>query len=405
MYALDKLAERVAQGADRLNLSLWASQLALDAIGEATFGHEFGALEGHTDDLFRANKQLVYVSPRRLSPRLLTLGSRRFGDTSSKTLLIRAIQRYIPIELMAWLSNIKPSNDAIVTRTGGSIRRIAARDILAKAKQEAKGCELDRRRDILSVLVQCNNATEAKKRMSDEEVISQTVAIIQAGHSVTGAFMAWLFHELARHPEDQERIYQEIQDFRSKNGADAPLRAEDYEEMTYLTACLKENLRYHPALPTLAREATTGDIIPLAIPVVSPTTGKTITHIPVQKGQRVMLDFGSYQRLKHVWGEDADTWNPSRFLNQDRKLNFQYNVGMYANILSFSGGVQGCIGWRFALAEAQTIVIGILERLKLILPPEGIEIQGVRSGMNVPMVAGKWDEGMQVPLVLERREK
>ncbi|KAK7024333.1 hypothetical protein VNI00_016369 [Paramarasmius palmivorus] len=385
---LDRLDERVGQGTERLDISHWAAQLALDAVGEATFGHNFGALDGHTDDLFKANERAMRV----------------FSDISLRTLLARAIRRHIPVELTARFSNIVPSNDAIMIRGAGSMRRIAAGDILAKAKQEAEGYDLNTRKDILSVLVKCNNAAEPKKRMSDEEVLSQTASIIQAGHHVTGAFMAWLFYELAHHPEDQQKIYEEIQAFRAKNGYDVEFTVADYESMAYLNAFLKENLRYHAVVSLLIREATYDDLIPLATPVVSPNTGETITHVPVQKGQRIILDFASYNRLRDVWGEDAYEWNPSRFLDPNSKRT-QYNVGMYSNILTFSGGAQGCIGFRFGLIEAQTIIVGILERFILMAPPEGLHIQGVRSGLMMPMVAGKWGEGMQVPLMLKRREQ
>ena len=35
-------------------------------------------------------------------------------------------------------------------------------------------------------------------------------------------------------------------------------------------------------------------------------------------------------RLAEVWGEDADKWNPGRFLHVDKEK--QISVGLYANL-------------------------------------------------------------------------
>ncbi len=35
-------------------------------------------------------------------------------------------------------------------------------------------------------------------------------------------------------------------------------------------------------------------------------------------------------RLTHVWGEDADKWNPERFIRLD--MEKQVKVGVYANL-------------------------------------------------------------------------
>ena len=69
-------------------------------------------------------------------------------------------------------------------------------------------------------------------------------------------------------------------------------------------------------------------------------------------------------REKDVWGEDAQTFNPDRWLVSNGKRSS--SVGVYSNLyvlllhhgilmeclwmirLTFAGGVRGCIGWRFA---------------------------------------------------------
>lgn len=47
-------------------------------------------------------------------------------------------------------------------------------------------------------------------------------------------------------------------------------------------------------------------------------------------------------RLPQVWGLDADTFNPYRFL--DRGKTEETFVWMTSHLMTFSAGLQGCIG-------------------------------------------------------------
>ncbi|KAI3615648.1 cytochrome p450 [Moniliophthora roreri] len=361
---LKKVEERMRNGENRVDILRLASKLALDAVGESTFGHRFGAFDGESDDLFTANK-IAFVALRK---------------PSQGNLLTRALRRHIPIWLSEKLSSVFQTKDVQNARSAGEVRRKKARDILSQAMQNGSVAD-EKNKDILSVLVRCNDAEELKQRMTEEEVVAQTTSIMQAGHHVSGATMAWLFYELAKHPEDQERIVDEIKTFRTKLGSISKLTSSDYDAMPYLNAVIKESLRFHSVISLLNREATYDDSIPLTSPIVS-TTGENITCIPVKKGQRIMLDVASYHWLKDVWGSDAHQWNPSRFLDPEMKKK-QTNIGVFSNILM----------------ETQIIVAGVLERFELSLP-EGVEIVGVRTAIYVPMLEGKIEE---VPLLLKLR--
>ncbi|EEB98243.1 hypothetical protein MPER_02287, partial [Moniliophthora perniciosa FA553] len=71
-----------------------------------------------------------------------------------------------------------------------------------------------------------------------------------------------------------------------------------------------------------------------------------------------------------------------------RETEMSVQVGMIANILSFSGGPKGCIGFRFALMEIHALIAGIIERFEFSLP-EGIEIERASIGLMVPQVANE----------------
>ena len=106
----------------------------------------------------------------------------------------------------------------------------------------------------------------------------------------------------------------------------------------------------HPIAFMLPRMAREDDVIPLATPITT-TTGELINEIPIKKGQHLYLAIYTYNRyafrlmceapstnhivspcsLKSVWGEDADEWNPGRFLGNGTR-DKEYTMGMFANL-------------------------------------------------------------------------
>lgn len=64
---------------------------------------------------------------------------------------------------------------------------------------------------------------------------------ILAGHETTSSSMNWLFWELAKHPDYQEKMREEISAIRSKVVArgDIEFKMEDYDSMTYTLAAMK----------------------------------------------------------------------------------------------------------------------------------------------------------------------
>ncbi|KAL0056767.1 hypothetical protein AAF712_016623, partial [Marasmius tenuissimus] len=207
----------------------------------------------------------------------------------------------------------------------------------------------------------------------------------------------WLLYELSYNPEWQDRLIQEIHNIRRQNGTDGPLAVKDLESMPVLNAAVKETLRFHPIVPELLRESVNDDVIPLECPIRD-ISGSVLREIPVIKGQRVVLNIFKYNRFKTVWGEDADVWNPERFLGSNRPTT----LGVFANLMTFSGGIRACIGWRFAVLELQIVAAALVESFKF-FAVDGIEIEHVRLGTNPPMVKGKWKAGPQLPLKVALR--
>ncbi len=170
--------------------------------------------------------------------------------------------------------------------------------------------------------------------------------VILAGHETTASTLTWLLYELSRHPQDQNMMREEIRELRTKLPRGTEFTMSHLDSMTFTNACMKvsrqfaptpsqhsyhlqEVLRLHPIVPALVRTAGRDDVLPLALPIVT-KDGETLTELPIQKGQDVIVSICAYNRLPSVWGSDADEWNPRRFLDMSKEK--QTSVGVYANL-------------------------------------------------------------------------
>ncbi len=168
----------------------------------------------------------------------------------------------------------------------------------------------------MAYTVRANISENPKTRISEEEMISQMAVLILAGHETTASTSTWFLWELAKHPEFQDKLREEVMAVRSQISArgDSELTIEDLDGMVYLPAAMKvrstrslpyrarinnlfskETLRFHPIVYHLGREAAKDDVIPLSKPVYG-KSGEMISEIPVTAGQNIMISICAYNR-------------------------------------------------------------------------------------------------------------
>ncbi|KAK1236103.1 hypothetical protein PQX77_000647 [Marasmius sp. AFHP31] len=378
------------QGKDAtIDVIPWLHKAALDIIGESAFNYQFHALDS---------------KPNELTQTLHQLENQGLDNTPLTTLLV-ALPRHFTSFFASLQAKYFPTAMDQSCQRYRQLSNEKAQDMMKEAGLESEESvdsgKLER--DVLSILVRANRQEDPKKRLSDAEIFAQMSTLIQAGHHTTGYTLAWTLFELSTHPEDQAKVYQEIKQAREKNRGE--FASSDYDSLSYLTLVLKEVLRLHPVVPNLDREAMKNDVLLLDFPVTS-IHGKTVSEVPVYRGQRIRVDMSTYNRLKSVWGADANEWNPARHQRMEPASEKNpTQVGLFANLLTFSGGPKGCIGWRFAFMEIQAIVVGLLERFEFSIVP-GLDIEPVcPAAMTLvsPSVKGKEEEGAQLPLKITPR--
>ncbi|KAK0473875.1 cytochrome P450 [Armillaria novae-zelandiae] len=380
----EQINERVGKS-NTLNVLEWTGKAALDIIGITAFRYHFNSLSDGQTELMAVTNNLFAEAA--LWP-------------TSQELLFTSLWRILP-EWLLFLLEWIPSREIVRMNMFKKVAMKVSRPIFEKQLEEVAGDANPAEKDVVNVLAISHLNDDAKKKMSDIEIDSQLATFIIAGHDTTANTMAWLLYELSLHPEDQVKIREEI--VGTKANADGALTSSDYDSMIWLNACIKEALRLHPLAYGLFRESSQDDILPLAEPITT-ADGKLCSQIPIRKGQIVMTSIYNYNRLPSVWGDDAEEWNPNRFL--DGRDGKQISLGVYANLLTFSAGVRGCIGWRFAVMELQSVITELLSNFEFSMPKGAPKLQHGPAGLTLaPIVPGKAEEGPQIPLLVTSLNK
>ncbi|PBK69991.1 cytochrome P450 [Armillaria solidipes] len=382
---INKLKHEIQVGNDAagrvVDVISWTSKVALDIIGITAFRYHFNALDDGASELREALHNVFiesHASPSRLE--LLYISLWRIG---------------IPKLALKILELITSRSQARVLRFKNCSYRIAS-EILQKQLKVVEN-EIDTAdKDIVNLLALSYLAEDPDKRMSVDEIYSQLATFTIGGHDTTATTVAWILYELSLHPFIQNEIREEISQRREHCRGD--LAADDYDSLSLLNAVIKETLRLHPFVSTLLRVASQDSVVPLS-EAITTSDHSVIWDIPILKGQALVLSLYAYNRLPSVWGDDADKWNPERFLHPTGIK--ETNLGMYANLMTFGAGVRSCIGYLqlHRVMEMQVLVAELLSTFEFSPSEEGLELQHMHGWQTItPVIKGRVHEGEQVPL-------
>lgn len=206
-----------------LNVASWLSRMTLDVIGEAGFGFEFGALDD-TKSEFMNNWDSLFIDST-LYPAPLDLLAKSFFNSIPTSVLYYT--RYLP------------SREYRRFREYLDFARVISQDIIRKSEARGDG------KDVMSVLVRANASENPKTKLSEPEVIDQISTLMLAGHDTTAATASWVLWELAKDPEFQRKVREEIRAARAQVTArgDADFSMADLEGLTLMQAAMKVRRR------------------------------------------------------------------------------------------------------------------------------------------------------------------
>lgn len=202
------------------------------------------------------------------------------------------------------------------------------------------------RGDLLSMLLQATDAEDgAAVTMTDMQLRDECVTIILAGHETTANALSFALHEIAHHPDVQDRLHVEALQVL---GTDRPAMAEDQPKLKYATQVFAEAMRLYPPVWVTARTcAESYQIAGFAIP----------------KGAALNAPQYAVHRDGRWWPE-PDRFDPDRFTDEAKQGRPRYAY------FPFGGGSRQCIAEGLAWMEG-TLVLAMLARHWRFTPEPG----------------------------------
>jgi cytochrome P450 len=183
--------------------------------------------------------------------------------------------------------------------------------------------------------------------MSDVQLRDECITLFTAGHETTANALTFTWYLLARHPEIEQRMVDEIQTVLG----DRPPTADDVPKLVYTRAVIAESMRLYPPAWGIGREVSREVEIggyrlpPKAVILVC----QWVTH-----------------RDERFWPE-ALKFEPQRWLGKSDRPRYAY--------FPFGGGSRACIGEAFAWMEAIVLLTTLVQRWRLeLLDPAPIAL-------------------------------
>jgi cytochrome P450 len=225
----------------------------------------------------------------------------------------------------------------------------------------------EERGDLLSLLLHARDEDDGT-RMTDKQLRDEAMTLFLAGHETTALTLSWAWYLLARNPEADARMAEEVRAVLDGR----PPTAGDQHRLDYTEKVVSETLRLYPPGFVLGREA-----------LHDCELGGY--HVPA--GTTVFMSQWVMHRDPRFF-EEPESFRPERWTEElARRLpRFAY--------FPFGGGPRRCIGDTFAQMEATLVLATLAQRFRFALASE-------QPVMPVPTFTLR--PGGEIRAVLKRR--
>lgn len=309
----------------------WTKYFALDVVSMLTMGEPYGLLEAGYDHVgiieartgflryFTIVNNVPWVDRiLKKNPILMWLG--RMGLWNSVTLTVPIAQRQIAKKS----KDFKPMDESTTSRKS--------------------------RVDLLTKFLQAK--VDNPEIVDDRAVLGLTLSIVNAGSGTVSTTLGAIIYFLLKNPAVMEELVTEIDGhFPLKSRSSGTVDFTDFvvpfseaQKLPFLDAVIKEIYRIWPGLGAQLIER------------VTPPEGAYIAGEFIPGNIIVSCAAWIMHRHKETYGEDVETFRPSRWL----KAEPDQLSAMNKTLLTFGAGPNTCIGKSIALLELYTVVPALL---------------------------------------------
>ncbi|XP_032789240.2 cytochrome P450 4c3 [Daphnia magna] len=215
-------------------------------------------------------------------------------------------------------------------------------------------------------------ASETNPDFNDDDIREEVDTVMFAGHDTTASAMTWFLYCIARHPEYQQLVMDEVDQVFGED-MERPCTTQDAAELKYLECCIKETLRLYPSVPAVMR-CLTEDV--------------DIGGYKLPAGVSVALMIYGMHHSPLVY-PDPEAFKPERFLPENSIGRHPYAF------IPFSAGPRNCIGQKYGILETKIVLANLMRRFRfsvadssqpMIIPSSEIVL---KPKHGVPLIVSK----------------
>ncbi|XP_021345688.1 cytochrome P450 4A2-like [Mizuhopecten yessoensis] len=191
--------------------------------------------------------------------------------------------------------------------------------------------------DFLDILLTAKD--EQGIGLTDREIRDEVDTFLFEGHDTTASAISWQIYMLAKHPEEQQKVYDEV---KRVLGDRQDVEWSDIQEFTRMSLFIKESLRMYSPVPGIAR-VTTRDMDLDGVKIPINTEVNILIHV--------------LNHLEESWTKPEE-FRPDRFAEDSVRDPYGY--------VPFSAGPRNCIGQHFALDEQKVALAKLVQRFRVL---------------------------------------
>lgn len=177
--------------------------------------------------------------------------------------------------------------------------------------------------------------------LDEEKVITEVISVFIGGHDTSAATGAWYMMWILRKPEVFQRMHDEVLTSIQENGYFDPVKVVN---IPYVDACLNESQRLTPSAVGTMRY------------IIQDTQ---IGSLFLPKDTQILAANYVTHRRKDIWGEDANEYNPERWLGPNGMKPKPYEF------YPFGGGHRACIGLQQAKQQLRLVFAEFARRCEI----------------------------------------
>ena len=263
--------------------------------------------------------------------------------------VIKRLQHITEAAQQMLVKELRQPFKALYFKYGGPIKKhvdltIEAREILKRLVNERRESG-ERQNDLLDMLLDARY--EDGTGMEESQLIDEILILFVAGHETTSNALTFTLELLARHPDIQEKIYEEYAFAKANTDSLLPY----IKHCEYTKQVIEESMRLYPPAYFVDRVNYEED---------------EFDGIQIAKESNLLFSIIEIHKHKDFW-EDPEVFNPDRFAN---------NAGMkHKAYFPFGAGPRMCIGNNFAMYEMVLAITEIIQQYKIKKKETPIEIK------------------------------